>query len=183
MSTAAKIPPITIQQYEHFAGYPGLRDELINGEIVMSPQPKPLHQQIAKSIVFSLDRALAGSLYTAQLNSNIQFANANSMPAPDVFVVRKHDWKQACETEQYLSVAPILIVEILSPANRKSKVEEKVALYLQQGVACVWVVSPKKRSVAVHRPTGTILLESDAALNLPSPLSGEVMLVDLFRID
>jgi hypothetical protein len=41
MATAFKAPPITVQQYEAFQGYPGLKDELIYGEIILSPQPKP----------------------------------------------------------------------------------------------------------------------------------------------
>jgi hypothetical protein len=49
MATFYKVP-ITIQQYEQFEGYPGLRDELIEGDIVMSPQPKPLNQQTVRNI-------------------------------------------------------------------------------------------------------------------------------------
>jgi len=38
--------PITVAQYLHsFEGYPGLRDELINGRIVMYPQPYPSEQR------------------------------------------------------------------------------------------------------------------------------------------
>jgi Uma2 family endonuclease len=56
-----KAPPITIEQFEAFESFPGLRDELIRGEIVLSPQPKPFHQQIAKNIERLLERVLPES--------------------------------------------------------------------------------------------------------------------------
>ncbi len=48
MATVSVAPPITVEQYLGFRGYPGLRDELINGEIVLSPQPKPHHQEVSR---------------------------------------------------------------------------------------------------------------------------------------
>ena len=47
---------------------------------------------------------------------------------------------------------PMLAVEILSPSDRQEKVDEKVALYLESGVAIVWVVHPRFRTVTVFRP-------------------------------
>src|SRR5438874_2194855 len=53
--------PITVIQYEHsFEELPGFRDELINGKIVMTPQPKPLHQHIRKNLERLLDAACQG---------------------------------------------------------------------------------------------------------------------------
>ena len=95
----AKAPPITVEQYEAFEGFPGLRDELIKGEIVLSPQPKPLHQQIAENIQSLLNQVLSDR-FVAKQNSNIKFREANSMPAPDVFVVGRADWKRACESDR-----------------------------------------------------------------------------------
>src|SRR5450755_4309493 len=82
MSTLAvrKAPPITVEQYEAFEGYPGLRDELIDGEIALSPQPKPFHQQVAKNIERLLEQALKGQSYIVRQNSNIKFRLAHSMP-------------------------------------------------------------------------------------------------------
>jgi hypothetical protein len=96
-----KAAPITVDQYEAFEGFPGLRDELINGEIVLSPQPKPLYQQVSENIHRPLNKLLSGQ-FVAKQNSNIKLPGANSMPAPDVFVVRRADWKRACESDRYL---------------------------------------------------------------------------------
>lgn len=47
---------------------------------------------------------------------------------------------------------PTLVVEILSPSDKQEEIEEKVASYLAAGVPLVWIVSPRFRTVTVHRP-------------------------------
>jgi Uma2 family endonuclease len=46
---------------------------------------------------------------------------------------------------------PVLAVEILSPSDRHEEVAEKVEVYLEVGVALVWIVDPDFRMVIVHR--------------------------------
>ena len=180
MSSALQSPPITVEQYERFEGYRGLKDELINGEICLSPQPKPLHQQIAKNINRLLDTASHDQIYTVQQNSNIRFLGANSMPSPDVFVITKQDWQRACESDDYLSVPPILVVEILSPANRKRRVEAKVALYSSRGGAEVWLFYPKSRKTVIHRTDFEVA--AGYKIPLPPPLTGSVEAAPFFAI-
>ena len=183
MSTVLKAPPITIEQYEHFQGYPGLRDELLYGEIVMSPHPKPLHQQIGKRIERLLDEQLKQTPFVANRDTNIKFESVNSMPSPDVFVVLRSDWKEACQTDRYLSAPPLLAIEILSPANRRMRVIQKTELYLSHGVASVWVVSPKKQTLAVHQRNTSLIYEQGQAIRLLPPLTGQIALVDIFRFE
>ena len=183
MATAIHIaPPITVEQYEGFEGFPGLRDELIDGEIVLSPQPKPWHHQVSENISVLLNKALS-SQFVAKQNSNIKFREANSMPAPDVFVVSCADWRKACESDQYLDKPPVLAVEVISPANRKVRVSQKVDIYLANGVSAVWVCYPKKRLLRTYQ-TGKMTEVSEAdTVVLPHPLQGEIKVRDMFRLD
>ena len=174
-------PPITIEQYEGFEGFPGLRDELINGAIVLSPQPKPLHQQVSENTAALLNK-LRTAEYVAKQNSNIKFRNANSMPAPDVFVVSREDWKTACELGQYLDVAPLLVVEIISPANRKNRVAQKIELYLSNQVTAVWAVHPKQRVLRTYTMEGRLELSEADTVTLPAPLTGEIKVRDMLAI-
>lgn len=48
--------------------------------------------------------------------------------------------------------APLLAVEILSPSDKSEDVHDKVEEYLACGVAVVWVVDPRIRTVTVYRP-------------------------------
>lgn len=52
----------------------------------------------------------------------------------------------------YFEGAPVLAVEILSPSDKQEDVDEKVGLYLESGVAVVWVINTRFRTVIVHRP-------------------------------
>jgi len=47
---------------------------------------------------------------------------------------------------------PILVIEILSPSDSQEDVLEKVQVYLDCGVALVWVAEPIFRAVTVYRP-------------------------------
>ncbi len=51
----------------------------------------------------------------------------------------------------YFEGAPVLAVEILSPSDVQEEIDEKVAIYLQTGVAVVWVVNPRLETVTAYR--------------------------------
>ena len=51
-----------------------------------------------------------------------------------------------------LSVAPALVVEVISPEDRDGEVSAKIADYLEAGVRMLWVVYPERRQVHVYQP-------------------------------
>jgi Uma2 family endonuclease len=53
---------------------------------------------------------------------------------------------------EYFEGPPVLAVEILSPSDKQEEIDEKVELYLETGVAVVWVVHPRFRTITVYRP-------------------------------
>lgn len=57
--------------------------------------------------------------------------------------------------EGWITIAPDLAAEVVSPNDLYEEVEEKVNEYLAVGVRLVWVVSPLSRTVVVRRPDGT----------------------------
>jgi Uma2 family endonuclease len=184
MSSTVKAPPITVRQYLGFQSPPGFRDELINGEIVVSPEPKPLHHDVAENL-FELLRAAAGGAFKVGMRINMTMDTLNSAPSPDVWIVEREKWRAARAANTYPENAPVLAVEVVSPSNRKRRVQEKIDLYLATGGAAVWVVYPKRGEVHVHlagQPGRTYGLE-DGAIPLPSPLEGSVALGEIFRLD
>ena len=167
-----------MEQYKAFAGYPGLRDELIYGEILLSPRPKPLHKQMVTNVMDLLRAALKDRDIVVQGNTNIDFGAEFSMPAPDVLVIARSEWKRACDPDDYLQTAPVLVVEVLSPANKKSAVEKKVNIYLNNGVKEVWLIHPKQRTWA--RITQQRRIAGKGLISLPSPLTGKIALAEIF---
>jgi Uma2 family endonuclease len=52
----------------------------------------------------------------------------------------------------WVSVPPELAVEVVSPNDLASDIDEKARDYIRAGVDLVWVVYPRTRSVLVYRP-------------------------------
>jgi Uma2 family endonuclease len=83
----------------------------------------------------------------------------------------------------YLTVAPELVVEILSPDDRWQDVRRKIEEYFAIGAERVWVVEPKNRAVLVYRsPTEATRLGLEATLEGEGLLAGfSLPVVSLFE--
>ena len=57
----------------------------------------------------------------------------------------------------FVTGAPDIAVEVVSPANTAAEMERKVREYLAAGSQRVWVVYPAGRRVAVHRADGSVV--------------------------
>jgi Uma2 family endonuclease len=70
---------------------------------------------------------------------------------------------QQAMTEGHLTLAPDLVVEVLSPSDLAYDVDEKVEEWLHGGVPLIWVVNPLTRTVRVYRAdgSGTFLREQE----------------------
>ncbi len=128
-----------------------MRDELIEGEIILSPSAKPLHAKIAANL-FELLQPLRAFGYARAMEFGCRLGE-RSLPGPDLAAIKMERWHNVGENE-YLVGSPELVVEIFSPSNRKGLMAQKVALYLQHGAEAVWVVYPKKQTVVVHDANG-----------------------------
>jgi Uma2 family endonuclease len=70
---------------------------------------------------------------------------------PDVCVLRGD-----APIEQIITRPPILCIEILSPEDRMSEMQERVADYLAFGVPYVWVIDPRRRRATAYEASGVI---------------------------
>jgi Uma2 family endonuclease len=52
----------------------------------------------------------------------------------------------------YWAGAPDLAVEVLSPGETRSEIDEKIEDYLTSGVKQIWYVDPSNRRLLIHRP-------------------------------
>lgn len=68
---------------------------------------------------------------------------------PDIAIYPKRpdDWQH---DEVKITEMPLLAVEIVSPSQRLSEVEDKVRQYHRAGVKSVWVVFPSLRAIALY---------------------------------
>jgi Uma2 family endonuclease len=54
------------------------------------------------------------------------------------------------------SLAPDLVIEVLSQSNTRAEMKRKRGEYFAAGVRVVWEVDPKRRRVSVYRSDGTV---------------------------
>jgi len=81
--------------------------------------------------------------------------------------------------EQVLTKPPFLCIEILSPEDRMSRVEQRIDDYLAMGVPYVWVLDPStKRAFAATSVTGLREVK-DASLCTENPVL-ELPLAEIF---
>ena len=142
---------ISFQDVERLqALYPENQIELREGKlIIMSPSDG----------ISGVVGMLFGSLLTIWvrehnlgqvLDSSTGFRLPNGdLLAPDVSFVSRGRLKRV--PRSYLSVVPELIVEIKSSSDRVRGLEEKIALFLGQGVQFGILIDPDKKVVSIYR--------------------------------
>ena len=120
-----------------------------HGEVIlMSPSPTNQHQVLCSEIAYQLRAQLGGKAVTdlavLTRDAGVRKPDVAWMPGPRWAAV------QAGET---LLDAPELLVEVLSPGNRRSEIAHKLRAYLASGTTEVIVVA-LDGSIAFHRADG-----------------------------
>jgi Uma2 family endonuclease len=76
--------------------------------------------------------------------------NPDTIRGMDV-AFRSHERMAQVKSKSYLDVAPELVVEIMSPSDRWSETNDKLAEYFAIGVKLVWIVNPSRKEVHIYR--------------------------------
>lgn len=127
----------------------GMRHELFDGELVVTPAPRMLHQLVVGELYLSLAEYLAAHDVGRVLLSPADLPLLGGQVAqPDVFVVPHlsfaQDWSDA--------PVPILAIEVVSPSSARYDRGLKRRAYQRAGVAEYWIVDPEARIVERWRP-------------------------------
>lgn len=75
--------------------------------------------------------------------------------SPDAWWISDERWNALsaeARTPPFAAVVPDFLVEIVSPSNRGSELEDKVRRYLEGGARLVWVIHARSRRVTAYRP-------------------------------
>lgn len=119
----------------------GLRYELVDGTLLVSPAPSKLHQRAVGNLYVLLRGACPAELEVFLAPTDYQPTVTRSLQ-PDLLVVGRDDPGDAAVTTPL-----VLAVEVLSPSSRSVDRVLKRSLYEQSGVAHYWVVDPQEPSI------------------------------------
>jgi Uma2 family endonuclease len=173
--------------------YPDRQIELREGKlIIMSPS-----DSVSGEVGARFSMLLSTWVYTYNLGRILDSSTGFRLPngdllSPDVSFVSRERLKHNPRT--YLSVVPELIVEIKSSRDRLRELEEKIALFLDQGVQVGLLIDPDTHTVRVYHsselskdaesgeaiPHGTTLHDGDT-LAIPDLFPGwEISITSLW---
>lgn len=120
----------------------GLRRELVDGEVFVTPPPGEEHAVISAEILISLgNHVRAARLGRVHSEGGFKVAAApDTVMAPDVAFVRRERIEQAAIGRGYRVGAPDLAVEVVSPGDSFVEVEAKVGALDQREAAVLGVI-------------------------------------------
>lgn len=142
----------------------GYHYELIKGVLKRMPPPGVPHGIVHQNLFVDLAQ------YLNQHELGVVVSEAGFLFETDPDTVLGPDI--AFMPAEYLPVStdagyerriPPLVVEVLSPSNRRAEIETEVEIYLRAGVRIVLVIDPRRRTVEVRTGDGKtqVLTEAD----------------------
>ena len=143
-----------------------LRYELVKGELRQMSPSGHKHGKVVVRFTWRLAQHVEehnlGVVFAAETGFQIS-SNPDTVRAPDVAFVSRERMEAVGDIEGYWPGAPDLVVEVISPNDSYTEVEEKVFDWLEAGSRMVVVLNPRKRVVTVYRSLTdiTVLTEND----------------------
>lgn len=136
-----------------------------HGNLVMSPPPAPRHGRFQSRI----GTLLAASMPPGAIISECPISTADGVKAADIVWTSPERMDELGDRSCFLR-APELCVEVLSPANTESEMQEKMALYFDAGALEVWLCDELGR-MTFFAPGPTRLHASTLCPRFPSQVT------------
>ena len=141
--------------YQDYCALPedGMRYEILNGDLFMSPSPQTHHQRVVGRLFRILSdhvesRGL-GEVFVAPFDVLL---GEHDIVEPDLIFVATAN--RTIVTEKHIRGAPDLLVEIVSSTRPDYDVRDKRAVYARCTVPWYWTVEPEHRRLTELRLVG-----------------------------
>ena len=153
MALPARATAMTMTVEEFLASsVPDGKAELVRGELRLTPPPGAPHGVAGSNIVFTLTthvrRHALGRVFGDSFGYEL-VRLPRTVRVPDASFVRAERLPPEGIGPGLLKFAPDLAIEVLSPSEGASELEEKLDDYLFSGTQLIWVVDPLRRTVMI----------------------------------
>ncbi|MDJ0745376.1 MAG: Uma2 family endonuclease [Xenococcaceae cyanobacterium MO_167.B27] len=145
--------------------------------IVMSPTGSETGQKNADLIYqiqhWNIQSGKPGKVFDSSTGFNLPNGAKRS---PDVSWLPNTRWNSLTKKQKrgFAPIAPDFVIELMSPTDNLSDVQQKMEEYMSCGVRLGWLINPDERRVEIYR-----LGQEKEVLDNPSNLSGEDILPNL----
>lgn len=134
----------------------GFNYELLDGVVMMSPSPKPVHQRVAVRIAFELGKFLedhpVGEVLTEiDIHLGVGPGGGDVVYKPELIFVRAERLPQM---QECIVGGPDVVVEVVSRGSRRMDRETKKQDYERAGVLEYWLIDPELESMTFWRLKG-----------------------------
>ncbi|MGH7176092.1 MAG: Uma2 family endonuclease [Tepidisphaeraceae bacterium] len=163
---------------------PGVRLELVDGEIAVSPSPIPDHS----FVVHALSRIVGQHIETddlGQLFGDVDtIFGEHDVRRPDLLFFRKD--RLYLIGAKAMEGPPDLAVEVLSPSSVSTDRKHKFKLYASGKVTYYWIVDPRQHTIEAYRLkaakyVGRVRGSGTDVVRLPPFLKLDIPLAKLWR--
>ena len=138
---------------------PGVKGEIIDGELYTQPRPRARHSEVILSLGGRLRNSFgidgdgpAGWILLAEPGIELPAAPEVS---PDLAGWRVERWVWP-PPEEPIRIVPDWVCEVLSPSNARYDRKIKFPFYAKVGVQHLWIVDPTERTLEVRRLQGAL---------------------------
>jgi Uma2 family endonuclease len=158
MATETELAPWTRDDLARFPN-DGNRYEVLDGELLVTPQANPDHQVVAARLIVQL-YAYCESTRAGTVVGPAAVIFGRSELQPDVEVIPIYPLPSGKKWVEH--PYPALAIEVLSPfsVSRNRDLDLKRHAYLRLGIADYWVIDTEKRCAHVWSPRGGAVQES-----------------------
>ena len=163
---------------------PGVRLELVDGEIAVSPSPIPDHSYVIAALCTILKIYVDdNNLGTVLMDVDTIFGE-HDVRRPDIFYFAKA--REHLIGEKCIEGPPDLAIEVISPGNERTDRRDKFKLYAEGKVKYYWIVDPKQKTIESYvlrggKYVGRVRGSGSDVVKLPPFPKLEIPLAKLWR--
>jgi Uma2 family endonuclease len=128
---------------------PGVRLELVNGEVAVSPSPTPEHSYVVLELAAILRQHVKGRQLGRIYADVDTIVGKYEVRRPDILYFS--NGRLNLVGRKAMEGPPDLAVEVISPSSIEIDREDKFAQYAAAGIAHYWIVDPAEKTIEAYR--------------------------------
>lgn len=146
---------LTGKSYEEYLAaaeeYPEMQVEFLDGVMIMTPAPRPIHQIIIENLMLLLGLYIRqkrlGRFIPAPLD--VELRPEARLVQPDLVFIAANRIEDLIG-EKRIHGAPDMAVEVLSPNTAHTDRHRKLPRYAESGIAELWLIDPDDQAVEIY---------------------------------